>query len=242
MLYNIPWFDHTKKYLTIVLLDVWVDSNGWLLQTILLWTLLYLQLGEHDENFSRNLFLAAHKVFTSSTSPKNVKLSSKCLYTTSSNVYLFHSLRIPLNSWGFFWHFKFWMWNVIPFDFNLHFPDFQWGEASFELHKMVSYCIFLPQCTLFIQHDGYIYPSIMFIFLWTGFSMQLFIFFLLIGRNSFYVTWCVANMLLTCLFTYLYWLLVSGSFNTVCYDYLYSFLTWLLLTGGKTSWNSVHPS
>ena len=102
MLYNIPWFAGAKIYLTIVLLDVWVDSNGWLLQTILLWTLLYLQLGEHDENFSRNLFLAAHKVFTFSTSPKNVKLSSKCLYTTSSNVYLFHSLRIPLNSWGFF--------------------------------------------------------------------------------------------------------------------------------------------
>ena len=98
------------------------------------------------------------------------------------------------------------MWNVIPFDFNLHFPDFQWGEASFELHKMVSYCLFLPQFTLFIQHDGYIYPSIMFILLWTGFSMQLFTFFLLIGRNSFYVTWCAANMLLTCLFTYLCWL------------------------------------
>lgn len=134
------------------------------------------------------------------------------------------------------------MWNVIPFDFNFHFPDFQWGEASFELHKMVSYCIFLPQFTLFIQRDGYLYPSTKFVLLWTCFSMQLFIFFLLIGRNSFYVTWCVADMLLTWLFPDLCWPLISGSFNTVCYYYLCSFLTWLLLTRGKISWNLVHPS
>lgn len=95
---------------------------------------------------------------------------------------------------------------------------------------------------LFIQHDGYLYPSTKFVLLWTGFSMQLFIFFLLIGRNSFYVTWCVADMLLTWLFPDLCWLLISGSFNTVCYYYLCSFLTWLLLTRGKISWNLVHPS
>lgn len=78
--------------------------------------------------------------------------------------------------------------------------------------KMVSYCLFLPQFTLFIQLDGYIYPSIMFILLWTGFSMQLFTFFFIIGRNSFCVTWCPANMSLTCLFTYLCWLLIAEVF------------------------------
>lgn len=30
-----------------------------------------------------------------------------------------------------------------------------------------------------------------------------------------FVTWCVANILLTCLFTYLCWLLISRSFNRV---------------------------
>lgn len=131
---------------------------------------------------SRNLFLAAHKVFTSSTSPKRSNyLPNVYIHTTSSNVYLFHSFHIPLK-FGFLDISKFWMWNVIPFDFNLHFPIFNEVKHLWA-YKMVSYCLFSINLLLFIQHDGYIYLPFMFLFFCElVFLCSCFTFFLLIGK------------------------------------------------------------
>lgn len=156
-----------KIYLTIVFLDVSVDSNGWLCKQFCFGILLHLQLREHDENFSRNLFLAAHKKFLiSSTSPKKSNyLTNVYIQHLAMCICFTHSISL-LKFLGFFLTFlSFEMWNVIPFDFNLHF-DFQWcGEASFWASQNgVILSLSSTICFIHSPNNGWIYLPVNYVY------------------------------------------------------------------------------
>lgn len=106
---------------------------------------------------------------------------------------------------GFIRHFKFWLpseCEILSFlcDFNLLFPDFQQSESIFSCLSVIHSCSFMKHM---FKSLPVIYGIVCLLWICRNYIFYIF------------VTWCVANILLTCLFTYLCWLLISRSFNRV---------------------------